>query len=176
MPQSGKRFEQQSACCAVGDLAAGQHEGERLASVHSGTADTKATCFLIEANVTLDPDNCLRKRENGDKLGLMNILALLTASTAPRVRALSQRQGKAARKNFSCWIARNPLISHDSDERIQGIQTKSKGNPSPSAAVFERNSRAPRESKSSGRTNVAAPRPQRTPNRFQPETGRPRCL
>ena len=35
----------------------GQHEGERLASVPSGTAETKATCFLIEANVTLDPDN-----------------------------------------------------------------------------------------------------------------------
>jgi hypothetical protein len=42
---------------------------------------------------------------------------------APHVKA--QQSGKASREYFVAFIPRNPLISHDPDERIQGNPRKS---------------------------------------------------
>ena len=73
----------------------------------------------------------------------------------PRIRT----PGKRARKNFSAKIPRNPLISLDSDERIQGNPRKSNPHKRRSS---QRNGQEPRKSKRSDRTNVASPLRQRT--------------
>ncbi|HSV00093.1 MAG TPA: hypothetical protein VLI91_08295, partial [Roseiarcus sp.] len=51
---------------------------------------------------------------------LCTILPLGTASTAPRPSSRHASPGTAEAKNFCAKIRRNPLISHDSHERIQG--------------------------------------------------------
>ncbi len=64
-------------------------------------------------------------------------------------------------KNFSTKIPRNPLISLDSDERIQGNPRKS--NPQ-KQGFSQRNGDSPRKSKRIDRTKLATRRPaQRSP-------------
>src|ERR1700722_7848143 len=63
------------------------------------------------------------------------------------------RQGAETRRNFRVrFMPCNPLISLDSDERIQGNPRKSNSH---FMLVSERNSHAPRKLKRIDRTNVA---------------------
>jgi hypothetical protein len=75
--------------------------------------------------------------------------------TARSVPAALHARGKSTRKNLPSFFPRNPLISRDSDERIQGNPRKS--NPH-NRGYSERNSQEPRKSKRDRLSHVAARR------------------
>src|SRR5271156_5887979 len=67
--------------------------------------------------------------------------------------------GKTREKNYPRFKSRNPLISLDSDERIQGNPRES--NPHEQGSS-QRNGLGPRKPKRIDRTDVAGPLPRRS--------------
>jgi hypothetical protein len=103
----------------------------------------------------LDDKELCRKSETKVSLPNEQSYPGRMAKTAVARSGASNPADKSTEKNFAHFMPRNPLISLDSDERIQGNTRQS--NPH-ELGSSQRNGHKPRKAKRIDRTNVEARR------------------